>query len=58
MKDTPSKTITYSYIDGSEWLICEGEDFSDNTVLLYNFITGEDFSCRLDKFGLFFTPIK
>ncbi len=53
----PDKNKKYIHSEGGVWEIWDGEDFSDDTVLLYNTETGEDISVELAKFHKYFTVI-
>ena len=54
----PHKSKLYQYKkDFSIWEVWEGEDFSDNSVLMYEKETGEDGTWSLENFWEYFEEV-
>jgi len=55
LSDLPDKNARYRlHKDGSIWKVWDGEDFTDDSVLLYNCETGEDVTFSLTRFHKYF----
>lgn len=54
----PHKSKSYQYTkDFSIWEVWEGEEFSDNNVLMYEKETGEDGTWSLENFWKYFEEV-